>query len=229
MTVYLEHEVPLDDLAAAVEAAGFTPGTPFVLAVGVVSELPGPDGEVRAEAPAALAPEQDDGVETAVVAGAIAPALAESLTADSGELLESEALETPEVEPAAVQTECPILPPEDEEPSPTFATPEAAALESASETVAALVSADATFAIGGMTCASCSAIIEKVLGKTAGVDSAVVNLATEKLNVTYDPVSHRRRRHHRGSRAASATRRRCSAHRALRRRPRARSRSGSSA
>ena len=52
----------------------------------------------------------------------------------------------------------------------------------------ATVSADATFAVGGMTCASCSAIIEKVLGKTAGIHSAVVNLATEKLNVTYDPA-----------------------------------------
>ncbi|MDR3685387.1 MAG: copper-translocating P-type ATPase [Coriobacteriia bacterium] len=45
---------------------------------------------------------------------------------------------------------------------------------------------EATFAVGGMSCASCSAIIEKVLGKTAGVDSAVVNLATERLSVTYD-------------------------------------------
>ena len=52
----------------------------------------------------------------------------------------------------------------------------------------AAVVRDATFAVGGMTCASCSAIIEKMLGKTAGVPSAVVNLATEKLTVTYDPA-----------------------------------------
>ena len=47
--------------------------------------------------------------------------------------------------------------------------------------------AHATFAIGGMTCASCSAIIEKVLGKVAGIQVAAVNLATERLTVTYDP------------------------------------------
>ena len=188
VTVYLEHEVSLDDLAAAVEAAGFTPGTPFVLAVGFVSELPGPDGEVRAAAPAAPAPEREVAVETAVIASAVGPTLAESLSAGSGEPLESETLETSEVEPAAVQTECPILPPDDEESGPAPAALETVVVEGASQTVAASASADATFAVGGMTCASCSAIIEKVLGKTAGIHSAVVNLATEKLNVTYDPA-----------------------------------------
>jgi Cu+-exporting ATPase len=39
-------------------------------------------------------------------------------------------------------------------------------------------------AITGMTCASCSARIEKKLGKLDGVD-AVVNLATEKATVRY--------------------------------------------
>lgn len=48
---------------------------------------------------------------------------------------------------------------------------------------------EATFAIGGMTCASCAAIIEKVVGKVDGVESANVNLATEKLKVAYDPCS----------------------------------------
>ena len=44
-------------------------------------------------------------------------------------------------------------------------------------------------AITGMTCASCSARIEKKLGKLEGVD-AVVNLATEKATVRYaDPVT----------------------------------------
>ena len=38
-----------------------------------------------------------------------------------------------------------------------------------------------------MTCASCSAIIEKVLGKTAGIESATVNLAMERLTATFDP------------------------------------------
>ena len=39
-------------------------------------------------------------------------------------------------------------------------------------------------AITGMTCASCSARIEKKLGRLEGVD-AVVNLATEKATVRY--------------------------------------------
>ncbi len=44
-------------------------------------------------------------------------------------------------------------------------------------------------AITGMTCASCSARIEKKLGRLEGVD-AVVNLATEKATVRYaDPVT----------------------------------------
>ncbi len=44
------------------------------------------------------------------------------------------------------------------------------------------------FAIGGMTCASCAALIERVLGKQEGITSATVNLATERLTATYDPA-----------------------------------------
>jgi len=43
-----------------------------------------------------------------------------------------------------------------------------------------------TVNIEGMTCAACSARIEKVLGKMDGVSSATVNLAAEKLNLEYD-------------------------------------------
>jgi Cu+-exporting ATPase len=43
-----------------------------------------------------------------------------------------------------------------------------------------------TFAIEGMTCASCAQAVEKAAGKLSGVSSAVVNLATEKLSVQYD-------------------------------------------
>jgi Cu+-exporting ATPase len=39
------------------------------------------------------------------------------------------------------------------------------------------------FDIGGMTCASCSARVERALGKVSGVESAVVNLATERAAV----------------------------------------------
>ena len=44
-----------------------------------------------------------------------------------------------------------------------------------------------TFAIGGMHCASCSAVIEKSLGKMPGVVEANVNLATEQLVARWDP------------------------------------------
>jgi len=44
-----------------------------------------------------------------------------------------------------------------------------------------------TLTVGGMHCAACSARVEKALGKLGGVKSAVVNLATEKATVIFDP------------------------------------------
>ena len=44
-----------------------------------------------------------------------------------------------------------------------------------------------TIKIGGMTCASCSARVEKSIAKLEGVDKVTVNLATEKASVTFDP------------------------------------------
>ncbi len=41
--------------------------------------------------------------------------------------------------------------------------------------------------IEGMSCAACSARIEKVIGRMDGVRSVAVNLATEKADVVYDP------------------------------------------
>ncbi len=46
----------------------------------------------------------------------------------------------------------------------------------------------ATFAIEGMTCASCAMRVEKGLKKVPGVLDAQVNLATELGTVTYDPT-----------------------------------------
>ncbi|XXM72983.1 heavy metal translocating P-type ATPase [Lysinibacillus sphaericus] len=43
-----------------------------------------------------------------------------------------------------------------------------------------------TLSIEGMTCASCSQTVEKATGKLSGVQEANVNLATEKLRITYD-------------------------------------------
>jgi len=40
--------------------------------------------------------------------------------------------------------------------------------------------------VTGMTCAACSARVEKVVGRLQGVRTASVNLATEKLRLEYD-------------------------------------------
>ena len=42
--------------------------------------------------------------------------------------------------------------------------------------------------IKGMSCASCVAHVEKGIKKADGVDSAAVNLATEKATISYDPA-----------------------------------------
>ncbi len=61
VTVYLNREVALDDLSAAVTAAGFTPGRPFVRGMTIVTELPGespeaPDTPQAEPAAATVAP-----------------------------------------------------------------------------------------------------------------------------------------------------------------------------
>ena len=45
----------------------------------------------------------------------------------------------------------------------------------------------AEFAIGGMTCAACSARIERQLNKLPGVE-AVVNLPAERAQIRFDPA-----------------------------------------
>jgi cation-transporting ATPase V/Cu+-exporting ATPase len=44
------------------------------------------------------------------------------------------------------------------------------------------------FDVTGMTCGSCSARVEKILGRQPGVAAAAVNLATEKATVAFDPA-----------------------------------------
>lgn len=44
-----------------------------------------------------------------------------------------------------------------------------------------------TFKIEGMTCASCAQTVEKAVRKLKGVENAAVNLATEKLTISYNP------------------------------------------
>jgi Cu+-exporting ATPase len=45
-----------------------------------------------------------------------------------------------------------------------------------------------TLTVSGMSCASCSANVEKALKGASGVETAVVNLATNKAMVSYDPA-----------------------------------------
>lgn len=61
----------------------------------------------------------------------------------------------------------------------------------AAETPAAETS-DAELTIGGMTCASCAARVEKKLNRMDGV-TATVNYATEKARVSYGSRHHARR------------------------------------
>ena len=49
-------------------------------------------------------------------------------------------------------------------------------------------SIEAILPIGGMTCASCVRRVERTLSKVEGVESAGVNLATERATVKYDPT-----------------------------------------
>jgi Cu+-exporting ATPase len=49
-----------------------------------------------------------------------------------------------------------------------------------------------TISVGGMTCAACSARVERALRKLHGVQNATVNLATEKATVVFDPSAVRR-------------------------------------
>ena len=44
-----------------------------------------------------------------------------------------------------------------------------------------------TIDITGMTCAACSARIEKALNKQDGVNSGVVNLLGQKATIEFDP------------------------------------------
>lgn len=44
-----------------------------------------------------------------------------------------------------------------------------------------------TLNVQGMTCASCSSSVEKALNSSSGVQQANVNLASEKVNISFDP------------------------------------------
>jgi len=131
VTLWVDHDLDLDDVTGAVIDSGFTPGEPFVI-----------DGSDGAEGDAPT-------------------------TVDHAEHMDHDdphhAREAAEIAAAEAMPEPPPVPASD-------------------------ALAESTFAVGGMTCASCVAVIEKTLAKTPGVTTGVVNLATERLAATYDPA-----------------------------------------
>lgn len=59
--------------------------------------------------------------------------------------------------------------------------------EAGYEPVVPVTDKKATVPIGGMSCASCAAAVERAVSKVPGVSAASVNFATEKLSVSWDP------------------------------------------
>ena len=56
------------------------------------------------------------------------------------------------------------------------------------EAVERIEEREVTIPVGGMTCASCSAAVERAIRKLPGIQLSSVNLATEKAFVKYDPA-----------------------------------------
>ena len=218
VTVYLEREVATERLQEAVIAAGFTPGTPFILGVGFVKELPeiNAAGAPSREAAPASAPEAPATASAptpdtkAAVAAVLAGVTAAEAFPESGQPKADTLAEAPtEAAPAcptaqAAQSKiaAATATPAADEPTAEVRSEDSADGEGAEgarapikdpERSASAVGApaagvvEATFAVAGMTCASCSSIIEKTTAKTPGIVASSVNLATERLAVTYDP------------------------------------------
>ena len=60
--------------------------------------------------------------------------------------------------------------------------------EAGYEPVLPVAAKQATVPIGGMSCASCAAAVERAVGRVPGVSSASVNFASERLSVSWDPA-----------------------------------------
>ncbi len=206
VTVYLEREVATERLEEAVTAAGFTPGDPFILGVGFVKELP----EINPAGAPASTPEATP---APVPAAAPVPDTKAAVAAVMAGVTAAEAFPTAEFPDAAPA--CPTAQAAEAKlaastPTPTAEEPTAevrsedsadgeggeaarAPIKDPERSASAVGAAaagvvDATFAVAGMTCASCSSIIEKSTAKTPGIVTSTVNLATERLAVTYDPA-----------------------------------------
>ncbi|MDP3629506.1 MAG: heavy metal translocating P-type ATPase [Actinomycetota bacterium] len=120
-----------------------------------------------------------DAVIGAIVAAGFTPT-AEGMAVEPAEgAIDAPALAptpAPTPAPAGETRACPIVPADDAAP----ATPVSAPASALTGTV--------TLGLIGMTCSSCSMVIEKTLGKMPGVSSATVNLAAETGTVVFDPA-----------------------------------------
>ncbi|KAF0209387.1 MAG: hypothetical protein FD171_112 [Actinobacteria bacterium] len=116
-----------------------------------------------------------DAVIGAIVAAGFTPT-AEGMAVEPAEGAIVAPAPAPAPTPAGETRACPIVPADDVAP----ATPVAAPASALTGTV--------TLGLIGMTCSSCSMVIEKTLGKMPGVSSATVNLAAETGTVVFDPA-----------------------------------------
>jgi Cu+-exporting ATPase len=204
-------EVPVDGLVAAVVAAGFQPGEPFMLEPGAlpapapVAEAPAPEEPVAA-CPAMPADEPTPAAAPLVAVSAAAlrdatfgitgmtcascSAVVEKVVGKLSGVATANvnlAMERLSVSyDPAVLDEAGII--EAVKRAGYGALPLESGEAAAATTSSASAQATVTLGILGMTCASCSAVIEKTLNRLAGVASASVNLANETATVTFDPA-----------------------------------------
>ncbi|MBI5232616.1 MAG: copper-translocating P-type ATPase [Coriobacteriales bacterium] len=163
LTILAQGDTSAEEIARAIVTAGFTPvGQADGSEVLPVVDLTPLGGAVDVE----VSPEAVQAVAEACAATACP---AEPAAAAEAAVAVPEAPVVPETPAPAVPAAIPADP--YAAPSPT-----------------APATREETFAVSGMTCASCVAVIEKTLSKVVGVSSAVVNLATEKLVATFDPA-----------------------------------------
>ncbi|TLM85739.1 MAG: copper ion binding protein, partial [Actinobacteria bacterium] len=208
LTVYLEHEVGEEELAQAVAAAGFSGGDPFVMAEREAAALPmniavplASDGDAAAvhmaedEVVVACAADRPDPAPVPEADAQLSATFAVGgmTCASCSAVIEKTLSKTPGVTVANVNlaTERLVA---SFDPVIIDAEKISAIVDGLGYSATELAEAPkaeagkVTFAVSGMTCASCVAVVEKTVGRLAGVKSAAVNLANETATVTFDPT-----------------------------------------
>ncbi|PKQ30260.1 MAG: copper-translocating P-type ATPase [Actinobacteria bacterium HGW-Actinobacteria-10] len=213
VTIEADPSVDRDAIAAAIEAAGFTPsgGAVTLEAAGrptTTESAAGESPDAQAEpapkdAPSCppMPPDDDDGSTVSSAVGVSEAKTSEATFGITGmtcascvAVVEKTVARTPGVVRANVNlaTERLIV---EFDPAQTTEAAIATAVGSAGYSAALLSvkgrdagAGSVTLGILGMTCSSCQAVIEKTLGRVPGVTSATVNLANETASVEFDPA-----------------------------------------